>query len=166
MEIIRNFINISGLSNIDDLPKYTNGQQVQYSEIETIFIPENQPDIKSIFQILIKTKFVSKRIIPTHVGNTIVIDGIKELKIIYSQTDNTGKAIFSNIELPFNTFIEMPNDIITENISIYVLDAYFSMLDKRRIYSHFVYLLNVNFDIPEFVSNKDSIIISPNLSNP
>ncbi len=154
MDMVRNFINVSGLADITELPKNTRGQLIQYSEAQTIYIPKNQPDVKSIFQVLIKVEINSIRSIYTPIGNTIVIDGTKKLKILYTQNTDSGKANFLDMELPYNTFIELPNRIEPESINIYVLDAYFKLLDERRIYSHFVFMVN----LPQ--TNIESNIIS------
>jgi len=162
MEIVRNFISISGLAEADVLPNNIRGQQIQYSEAETIYIPKNQPDIKSLFQVLIKVRIMSTRSILTPTGNTIVIDGIKKLKLIYTQCDTSGKAVFLDLELPFNTFFELPANVELVNIEIYVLDAYFSLLDERRIYSHFVFIVNVSVgstDVSEGNNGKEEILI-------
>lgn len=144
MEIMRNFISITGLVNENDLPHEIKGQVVQYSETETIFIPDHQPDVKSIFQIIIKVEITNSRKIKTPGGYTIIIDGIKKLKIIYTQNNNSDRANFLDLELPYNTYIELPEYTTLENISVYILDAYFSLLDNRKIYSHFLYLVNVS----------------------
>jgi len=143
MEIVRNFINILGLADVNELPGNIGGQTIQYSESETIFIPKNRPDIKSIFQILIEVEIKSTRIIKTPNNNTVIIDGIKKLKIIYTQSDSSGKAIFMDLELPFNTFAELPKHVELDKINIYILDAYFTLIDERKIYSHFVFVVNI-----------------------
>lgn len=143
MEVIRNFINVIGLSDIDELPTNINGQLIQYSESETIHIPKNYPDVKSIFQVLINIEIISTRHIVTPVGTTIVVDGIKLLKIIYAQPDNSSKATFLVLELPYNTFFELDKDIEFDNINIHILDAYFSLLDERRIYGHYILMVEV-----------------------
>lgn len=149
MEMVRNFINISGLADEDEIPKNIRGQILQYSEAQTIYIPKSQPDIKSIFQVMIRVEIKSTRSIFTPIGNTIVIDGIKKLKIIYTQNDDSGKANFLDMELPYNTFIESPDRIEPDSIKIYVLDAYFNLLDERRIYSHFIFMVNLPVTVVE-----------------
>lgn len=143
MDIVRNFINISGIADENDLPNKINGQVIQYSEADTIYIPENQPEIQSIFQIIIDIKITGSRKIQTPVGYSLVLDGIKKLKIIYTDTEGTGKANFIDIVIPYNTFVEASDNINLGNVSVYVIDAYFDILDKRRIYSSMLYLINV-----------------------
>lgn len=156
MEIVRNFINVAGLADENNLPDKVKGQLIQYSEIDTIFIPDNQPDIKSIFQIMIKVEIRSSRSIKTLAGYTVILDGVKKLKIIYTQNDASGKAVFLDLELPYNTFVELPDYIKIDNIDVLILDAYFNLLDKRRIYSHLLYLVNVS-TTPTESSNTSSI---------
>lgn len=149
MDIIRNFINISGLADENDLPKSVDGQIIQYSENDIIYIPDAQPEIQSVFSIMIKTEVKSSRKINTPLGTTVILDGLKRLKMIYSSKGDGDKANFLDLELPFNTFVELPKDISPRDIEIYVIDAYFSLLDGRRLYSHILYMVYVNFDLNE-----------------
>ncbi|HEX9061051.1 MAG TPA: hypothetical protein VF941_12800 [Clostridia bacterium] len=166
MELVRNFINISGLADENDLPAVIKGQLIQYSEVETIFIPDNHPDVKSIFQIMIKVEITNSRSIKTPTGYTVVLDGVKKLKIIYTQNDDSGKAVFLDLQLPYNTYVELPGHIKIDTISVFILDAYFNLIDRRKIYSHLLYMVNVsaasqesaNLSItPESVSAKPEI---------
>ncbi|MCX7922617.1 MAG: hypothetical protein N3B21_11510 [Clostridia bacterium] len=105
MDVVRNFINISGLADENELAvSINNGQTIQYSETDTIYIPFNQPEISSIFQIMIKVELRSSRAINTPDGATVIFDGVKKLKIIYTEKGDTGKASFLNTEFPYNIY--------------------------------------------------------------
>lgn len=166
MGVIRNFIEIEGLAVEDDLPKKSLGQFVKYNETETICIPEDKPGIKDIFQIAIEMEVKSKRIINSNDMKTVVIDGAKKLKIVYSQDICPDKLVMLSLTLPYNTFIEIPNEVgDVENIYIHILDAYFEVLDKQRIYGHFLYLLDaryavVGMDVPSRKNMKQVELLS------
>lgn len=144
--VIRNFIEILGIAAEEDLPEKPIGQLIKYDDAETIFIPEDKPAIKDIYQIAVGIDIKSQRSINTKDCKTIAIDGIKKLKIVYSQDKSTDKLVMLNLQVPYNTFIELPKGASdADNIYPYVLDAYFDLVGKRRIYAHFLYLLDVGY---------------------
>ncbi|MBF8984563.1 hypothetical protein IZY60_13535 [Lutibacter sp. B2] len=143
--MIRNFINITGIAHEDELPIKINSQMIQYSDIETLFIPEDSPEIKSIYEIMVEVEIKSNRMIHSPLGNIIVIDGIKKYKIIYTENENNGKTNMQYLNVPYNTFIEFPNKQTSiPKIKVYILDAYFDLLAPRKIYSHTLYLVDVD----------------------
>lgn len=153
--LIRNFIEIVGIAAEEDLPGKSLGQLVKYDEAEYIFIPQDKPAVKDIYQIAVGVDIRSKRTINTRDCKTIAIDGIKRLKIIYSQEESPDKMVMLNLQIPYNTFVEIPKEAgDIDDSSIYVLDAYFELLEKRRIYAHFLYLLDVKYS--RGVVNKPS----------
>ncbi len=145
MDIVRNFISISGIAEEAELPSSFYGETIQYSENDVIHIPESYPLIKSIYQILIKIEARKERSIATPLGRTVILDGIKQLKILYSADNDTNSASVIDLELPYNTFFNLPKGIRAEGTSIYVLDAFFYRLDSRSVYSHIVYMVSVEF---------------------
>lgn len=150
MGVIRNFIEILGIEAEEDLPEKSLGQLVKYDESECIFIPEDKVGIKDIFQIAIDIDIKSKRTINTKDCKTIVIDGIKKLKIIYSPDQNLNqspdKMVMLNLQLPYNTFVELPMESGDIDImNLHILDAYFDIIDKRTIYGYLVYLLDIRY---------------------
>lgn len=147
MGIIRNFINIEGITHEEELLKNQNGHTIVYSDTETIFFPENKPEIKSIYEVMLNIDITSHRSINTPIGKIIVLDGVKKYKIIYTENNDLERMSILNHELPFNSFTESPVDFDDIwNIDIHIIDAYFSLLDKRKIYGHYLYLLDINYE--------------------
>jgi hypothetical protein len=147
MGIVRNFIDIIGITSENELPDKISGQIIEYSEVEDIIIPEHKQRVKNIFQIMIQVEVKSTRTINAPLGKIIIIDGIKKLKIIYEEKSDSRKASILNLELPYNTFFELERGIEeSKDIKIDILDAYFQLLDNRRIYSHIVYMVQVNYN--------------------
>lgn len=170
MGIVRNSIDVVGITDSKDLPtEITNGHYVQYSETETFFIPRYKSSIKRIFKAVINIETNSKREIKTPFGKTIVIDGIKNIKVIYSEKAHSSKANSVDIKVPFNTFTELEDDIDIEEVNVYVIDAYFSLVENRKLYSHLVYMVEFIYkdsleereddfkDNSELISNEDFV---------
>lgn len=146
MGIVRNFIDIIGITPEDELPDKNNGQIIEYSEVENIFIPEHHSRIRNIFQIMVKVEIKSTRTVNAPLGKVIIVDGIKRLKIIYEDRGDSKKANIVNLEVPYNTFIELQKGAeILDNIEIYIMDAYFHSISPRTLYSHVVYLIHIHY---------------------
>lgn len=165
MGIIRNHIDIVGITPEEQLPgKIQNSQVVEYSEVENIFIPKDNPNIKNIYQIVLDVSLISKREVDIPIGKVVIIDGVKKIKIIYAEKGHSQKANIVNLELPYNTFIEIPDGKEIGNASVQIVDAYFQLIDNRKIYSHIVYLVNVRYkeesnckDEVESINNYEKI---------
>jgi hypothetical protein len=144
MGIERNSIDITGISPESELPSDIGGENIKYSEVENIYMPEHKPKIRKIMQISLNVEILSKRLIKSVAEKILVYDGLKHLKIIYMDKDETSKANIVNIDIPFNTFVELPKDSDGEvDTKIFIVDAFFHILDGRRIYSNIIYLINV-----------------------
>lgn len=143
MEVIRNSINVIGIADINELPDKLQEQMIQYSESETIFIPCDKAEVGDIFEIMIEIEITSKRIVETNINKTVILDGVKKYKIIYSEKSSS-KANILYLDIPYNTFIKLPKNEIINKVSVYILDAYFSILSTRKIYSYLVLQLDVN----------------------
>lgn len=155
MDTIRNFIHVVGITPDIELPHKINGQIIQYSDIETIYIPKSKPAAKSIFQIMIQVEIKSSRMINAPLFRTIVIDGIKRYKIIYTEKGTSENANFLVIDTPYNTFIQLPEEYdCVEKVDVYIIDAYFSLLDSRKIYSYILYLVHAGYN-HDSIKNKD-----------
>lgn len=147
MDIMRNFIHVIGITPEEELPNKINGQVIQYSDVETIYIPENKPAAKNIFEVQVQVEITSSRLISTPLFRTIIIDGIKKYKIIYTSNDSSDSANFFVVNTPYNTFIELPDNCRNrDNAKVYIMDAYFDLLDDKRIYSYILYLVHAPYD--------------------
>ena len=146
MDIIRNFIKVSGISSENDLPSSVKGVVIQYSETETTFLQDIKTGIQNIFQINLHVNLRPGRTINTPFGSTVILDGSKKLKILYVEDSKERNARFLDLELPYNTFIELPKKAKFENnIFIHILDAYFSLLDNNKLYSHILYYIALEY---------------------
>lgn len=162
MEEIRNSINIIGLTAFDEIPSNVNNQIIQYSEQETIFVPKDKAEVGIIFEIMIEIEILSKRIVETNINKIVVLDGIKKYKIIYSE-GSSSKANILYLNVPYNTFIKIPKNENISSINVFILDAYFSILSNRKIYSYLVFQLEVNYSekYNEKKQEKNNRVIIP-----
>lgn len=157
MAVVRNAINVVGITPEDKLPDKNNGQIIIYDEIDYIFIPQNIPEIKSIHQIMFNVELKESKQLTGPFGKIIMLDGKKKFKILYTQNENDDKANFIDVETPYNTFFELTKKV--DNYyppKVYVIDAYFELMENNRIYSHLVYLLDI----------KDKEFLDRNGENP
>lgn len=164
MGIIRNFIEIVGITPESELPHKNNGQIIEYSDVENIFIPPEKSGIDNIYQIIVDLEIKSNRMIKASLGRICVIDGIKKFKIIYKEKGKEGKINILDLKLPFNTFIDLPNENINiENVKVYIADAYFDLIDRRKIYGHYIYIIDVHYNKANIEKGVTVNNISPKL---
>lgn len=159
MGIVRNNINIEGLSLEEELPRKINGQLITFSETDNLYISESNPEAKSIYEILIEVDIISKRTINTGLSKIIVLDGVKKYKILYVEKNELSTANIVYLETPYNTFIELPKNVerISE-LNIHIIDAYFNLIDNRNIYEHLVYQLDIHHDSKTVKRNQSSLL--------
>lgn len=163
MGIVRNFINIEGITPEEELKGNTSGHIIIYSDIENLNIPESKPKIKSIYEITVDIELTSNKSIYTPIGKIIVLDGIKKFKILYTENTELENASVLNLEAPFNTFTELPKDIDNIlNVKVNIIDAYFSLLNSKMIYGHFLYLVDVTY---ENNHTKNTLVLNNNIDN-
>jgi hypothetical protein len=143
MGILRNSIEVIGIASDEELPKQINGQIIEYSETDYIYVPENRPLIYNISKIEVKVNIKESRTIDAPTGRIVVLEGSRKLSITYRPVGYYDENYTLKFDLPFNSFIDLPNnsgDI--KSIDIYVIDAYFKPVSSRKIYCFMVYMIN------------------------
>lgn len=156
MGILRNFINIEGINSEKELPQKPSGELVEYSEVDYIFVPEDKPEIKNIYEIVMSVESKNTRIINSPGEKLVVVDGIKKFKIMCSEKGETNKAVVLDIENPYNTFFELPKGIKSfDKINIYIADAYFQLIDGRKIYSSILYMIDIDLEGNEIANSTN-----------
>lgn len=146
--VLRNFIEITGITPEEDFPVNMKDKLIVYSESDYLFIPSNKLPIKTINGVDLKLEIKSYKVIDYKAGRLIVLDGIKKIKIIYDAYKKTKERTLV-FELPYNTFFELTEDInytdydkYARRTDIYIADAYFNLINSKKIYSHIVYMIN------------------------
>lgn len=147
MDVVRNFVQVSGIASEEELAGGVMGQVIQYSEAETVFFPENKEAPGSLYQVIVHVDARPVRSVRTPTGTTVILDGTKRFKLLYEEAGYAGRAGFVTLELPYNTFFELPEGVrFTGLVRVFVLDAYFQLLNARRIYTHLVYLVKAGVE--------------------
>lgn len=159
MEILRNSIIISGIASEKDLPRQINGQLLEFSETDYIYMPENRLDINNISKIEVKLDTKEGRVINAPTGRIIVLDGVRKINITYTAVGYYQSYYNANIELPFNTFIDLPNNAgEVKLMKAYIIDAYFKLINCRKIYNHMLYMIDVDYQTIGTRSSTDTTI--------
>jgi hypothetical protein len=144
MGIIRNCINVLGITPEEELPRGICGQLIETSETEHIHIKKSAK-VKSIYQIIIGIKIKGTRIIDAPLNKIVVLDCLKTFKITYyNDEDKMGVLEYKS---PFNCFIDIDNkEEEIEEVEINVVDAFFDMFNLHTLYSHILYIINVKYN--------------------
>lgn len=156
MGIVRNCIDIIGITPENELPNKINGQYIETSETENLFIGSNIK-IKNIYQIIVDKNVKETRIINTPINKIIVIDGYKKFKIAYYDINNNMGIL--ELNTPYNLFFDIENsEIEIEKINLYIADAYFELLNRKILYCHIIYILDIHyFGNGRRIDKKDNI---------
>lgn len=143
MGVIRNCIDIIGITPENELPDRISGQHIEASETENILIDSNIK-MKNIYQIIVHAEIKNTRVINTPLNRIVVIDGFKKFKIAYYDIDNNMGVI--ELNSPFNLFFDIENSTIEiEKTDLYIADAYFELLYDKRLYCHIIYILDIHY---------------------
>ena len=141
MGVVRNFIDIVGISSENELPKEILGQVNKESLAETILIEEDV-NIKNIYQIIIDVQIEDERVINSTLSKFVVLDMVKKIKMTYYNDSNNVRVL--EIERPLNYCIDIKErEEEIQSINIYIVDAYFKLISKRELYTNIVYLIDV-----------------------
>jgi len=170
MGVVRNFIDIVGISSENELPKEILGQVNKESLAETILIEEDV-NIKNIYQIIIDVQIEDERVINSTLSKFVVLDMVKKIKMTYYNDSNNVRVL--EIERPLNYCIDIKErEEEIQSINIYIVDAYFKLISKRELYTNIVYLIDViyyggrrNSFFNNFYENK-SVDLKDEDSNP
>jgi len=143
MGIVRNCINIVGITPENQLPKTIEGQLIEASETENIYLG-NELNVKNINQIIIDVDIKGTRVINAPLNKIIVVDGFKKVKASYYNEKNNEEVF--ELESPMNFFIDIDKqDVEIESINVHIADAYFHLTNKNILYNHILYIIDVPY---------------------
>jgi hypothetical protein len=143
MGIVRNCIDVLGITPEEELPRGICGQLIETSETEHIHI-RKAAKIKSIDQIIIDIKIIGTRMVYMPLNRIVVLDCLKTFMIAYCDEAEQKRTL--EYKSPFNCFVDIENkQDELEEVEINVVDAYFDMLDRNTIYSHLLYIINIKY---------------------
>ena len=142
--MLRNFISVTGITQEKI---YLRGSRDNcYSiPILTIYLYLATGLVKTT-HIGVSVDIKNHRIIKGPKGSVIILDGFKKLKVCYIPENRSKRTIQVELYLPYNTHIEIDGDVkAISNIDIYIGDAYFELVDGRKIYSFIFYILDMDY---------------------
>lgn len=101
-----NMIQICGVTPKDHLPKCPSNYPCrEISETHKLCIPCKKPNIYDIIQVLVNVCITKFKVITTPIGKKLVIEGIQNVKVLYT-ADNPCQDVHSaHFKIPFCTFI-------------------------------------------------------------
>lgn len=142
--MLRNFMEIVGITPEEELPQKFYGQLLQIADTETIYLDALE-DIRNIYQVIIDTQLLSSRAIHAPTGQILVQDGVKKIKILYY--DSCGQLGILNVERGCNFILDMEEKPYRiEGVRVYLADAYFQLYGKKELYVNLLYMLCLPFD--------------------
>lgn len=150
MAFIRNNIEIEGIQQSGGILE--NAYILNYFENGTIFVPKGKGKIKYLNKVIIKIDSIEGRIINTPGGKVLSIYGRKIYSLIYSEKSHD-RAQKADLNLPLIAYVYLPPEVEDFcNLEVSVLDAFFEVIDNRKIHNHILYL--IKFDKKESLENK------------
>lgn len=142
MSLIRNNIEIEGVELKDGIDD--NSYVLNYWEDGPIFLPKSKGKIRHLNKVIIELNSIEGKVIMTPAGRVLNIYGRKLYYLIYSEKshDRPQKA---SIDLPFIAYVYLPKEVEDfSDLDVSVMDAFFEVIDNRKVYSHTLYLIKFN----------------------
>jgi len=125
-------IEILGITPVSNFPQCPPHHPcTEFCEIDKLCIPCHKITIESIRQICFKVCINSFKIICTPAGKKLVIDGKKQIKVLFVSDDPHQSIRCADFEIPFCTFVLLKNiqdEVIqvcsvVEDVSVKCLDC-------------------------------------------
>lgn len=162
MSYIRNNIEIEGVSNRENI---NYGSYVlNHWENGPIFLPKSKGKIKYLTKVIIELNSIEGKIITTAAGRVLSIYGRKLYTLIYSEKSHD-RSQKTYLDLPFLAYVYLPPEVDEYvNLEVSVSDAFFEVIDNRKVYSHVLYLIKFDKKEKEEIEN-DNVKFNINDSN-
>lgn len=102
-------IEITGITPPDEYPDICKPHypHIQICESDKLCVPQHKPNIESICQISAKISVSSYKKICTPFGKKLVIEGFKNIKLIYTADEPCQNMHCSKFKIPFCAFIPL-----------------------------------------------------------
>ncbi|MFD3156301.1 hypothetical protein ACFIJ5_05495 [Haloimpatiens sp. FM7330] len=143
--MLRNFINIEGLISEEELANMSFENVIEKCDKEYIFIPYDKPEIENICEVFIDIELKSKKIMKYKRGSIVILDGIRNYKILCTEKLNKNKIVVLNLKSTFNVYFKVPCEgKEIRGIDVKVLDSYFSIVDSKTISNNMIMLLCIH----------------------
>lgn len=139
MSIIRNNIEIEGIKQGENV---NYGSYVlNYWENGPVFLPRSKGKIKYLTKVIIELNSIEGSILNTPAGKVLSIYGRKIYSLVYSEKSHD-RSQRSSVDLPFLSYVYLPKEVEDFcNLEVSVSDAFFEVIDNRKVHSHILYLI-------------------------
>jgi hypothetical protein len=136
-----NQIHVSGITPPDTIPAFvTHCPKIEICETDRLCIPIHKPMMSCLLEICVHLSVCQYKIICTPMGNKLVVEGTKHIKILY-ETDDLCQSVHSAcFEIPFCFFM------LLEDHSKKICDVYLA-LEYIKVHPHDCRCFSVNLII-------------------
>lgn len=160
MAYIRNNIEIEGINN---------GENINYGsyvlnhwENGPIFLPKSKGKIKYLTKVIIELNSIEGKVITTAAGRVLNIYGRRLYTLIYSEKSHD-RSQKTYLDLPFLAYVYLPPDVNDFcNLEVGVSDAFFEVIDNRKVYNHVLYI--IKFDKKEKEEETEDSNVNLNIN--
>lgn len=125
-------IEITGITPVNEYPKLSSHcPNIEICETDQLCLPCQKLNMESILQVFVNISVKSLKMICTPIGNKLVVDAIKHIKLMYVAEDSCQTVHSAHFDVPFCFYIllnELTDEVIDvytaiEHISVYQLDC-------------------------------------------
>ncbi|KMT21378.1 hypothetical protein [Clostridium cylindrosporum] len=153
MAYIRNNIEIEGIENRSIALE--GSYVLNYWENGPIFLPRNKGKIRHLNKVVIEIDSVEGRVINTPAGKVLNIYGRKIYSLVYSEKSHD-KLQRTNINMPFMAYVYLPLEVEDFcDLEVSVIDAFFEVIDNRKVHNHILYLIKFNKKSMEAIEKSE-----------
>ncbi|MEF9933754.1 MAG: hypothetical protein RR898_00615 [Clostridium sp.] len=139
MTYVRNNIEIEGVDLKDGISD--DGFVMSYWENGPVFLPKSKGKIRHLNKVIIEIEAIEKKILNTPAGKVLNIYARKIYSLIYSERSHE-RSQRTVLNLPFIAYTYLPEGVEdVTNLDVSVLDAFFEVIDNRKVYNHILYLI-------------------------
>lgn len=153
--IDNNIVDVVGLCDPTKItfaqtPPLNDRNWTEISIPEMLYIPCQKPDIEHIDKLFINAEITCKKVIKTPASNTasaeglflkgrkLIVEGILHQKVIYTALVPNQKVHAAHFNIPFSTFIVLPQGSIDEKfcVDVCIEDVFIKALSRRQIFKN------------------------------
>jgi hypothetical protein len=154
--MIKNGVNITGLSDTDELSKIACEHIITFSHSDYIFINRRKHPLNQLISVNISVDISNNQKISLKNKAILLVQGIKQFTLEYR--DDRKKRAITTRNMPFTETIVLGSvNSKCSNLKLYTLDATLQILNHEVVLSQVTYLLAFDGDILEV---KPNVIIN------
>jgi len=125
-------VDVTGITPTSQFPKCPPRHPfTEFCETDKLCIPHPHPNIHDVLEVCVNVVICSAKIICTPVGNKVVVEGTKQIKVTFAADDPCQSVHCAHFEIPFCSLIllgPIKDEVIQvcsaiEDISVRCLDC-------------------------------------------